>query len=216
MKLPREIRLMGQIAKRLKIWFQEHPDDKRYPSGTVALRFRNGISLKLELQVLFGEVLTWLRVNDNKEIACSLKRERDSFLSGLQAVEQAIERGDNPPFELIELRSKITGLIGMLEHTAKVLTDNLTPEKEQNAKRIIAAILISLIMILLFEFFVYRGSVTWLKNHPRSYGIQGSVIFLIPCLIFGFFKPAWRKWCWGTASLAFLALILSLLGGRTR
>lgn len=126
--IPREIKLMKQIAEHLKMWFQEEPEDRHYPSGTVNLSIRNNISLRLELEYL-DEVLTWLRVNDHKEIARSLEHERDSFLSDLQAVEQAIERGDNPPLELIELRSKITGLIRTLEHTAKVFTEKLTPEK---------------------------------------------------------------------------------------
>jgi hypothetical protein len=80
-----------------------------------------------------------------------------------------------------------------------------------NAKRLVSAVLISSIMILLFELSVYFGPITWVKNHPRSYGIQGSVICLIPCLIFGFLKPRWRKWCWGTAAIAFLVGLLSLL-----
>jgi hypothetical protein len=84
-------------------------------------------------------------------------------------------------------------------------------ETEGNAKSIVAAIVISFVMILLFELSVYFGLVTWVKNHPRSYGIQGSVICLIPCLIFGFLKPRWRKWCWGTAAIAFLVGLLSLL-----
>ncbi len=124
--IPREIKLMKNIAKNLKIWFRDNPDDKYYPSGTVPLRLRNGISLKLELWVHFEKVLTWLRVNDYKKIAHSLEQERDSFWSDLEAVEQAIEDGNNPPLELIELRSKITGLIGDLEHKAKVITDKLT------------------------------------------------------------------------------------------
>ena len=84
-------------------------------------------------------------------------------------------------------------------------------ERKQDAKRIIAAILISLIMILLVELFVHFGPVTWFRNHPHSYGIQGSIICLIPCLIFGVFKPGWRKWCWGTVAIAFLVGLVSLL-----
>jgi phosphatidylglycerophosphate synthase len=56
---------------------------------------------------------------------------------------------------------------------------------------------------------------TWLKNHPNTYGLQASIIFLIPSFVVGLFKPQWRKWCWGVAGLAFLGVILSLLGGRS-
>jgi hypothetical protein len=55
-----------------------------------------------------------------------------------------------------------------------------------------------------------------LRNHPQSYGLTGGVIFLIIFFVVGFFKPQWRNWCWGVAGIAFLVLILSLLGGRSR
>ena len=87
-------------------------------------------------------------------------------------------------------------------------------EKEQSAKKIIAALLISLLIICAFILSVWLIPFlpfTWVINHPRSYGIQGSIICLIPCLIFGIFKPKWRKWCWGTAAIAFLVGLLSLL-----
>jgi hypothetical protein len=93
----------------------------------------------------------------------------------------------------------------------KLLASKQEPEeKEQKAKRIIAALLISLIMILLFELFVYFGPVTWFRNHPHSPGIQGSIDCLIFCMAVGFFKPRWRKWYWG-AAIAFLVGLLSLL-----
>ena len=57
---------------------------------------------------------------------------------------------------------------------------------------------------------------TWLKRHPHGYGLTGGVIFLILFFVLGLFKAEWRQWCWGVAGLAFLVLILSLLGGRSR
>ena len=85
-----------------------------------------------------------------------------------------------------------------------------------NRKTPIVAIIIFLIVDSVFELLVYFVPFTWLKNHPNSYGLQVSIIFLIPCLIVGLFKPQYRKWCWGVAGLAFLLLIVSLLGGRSR
>jgi len=61
-----------------------------------------------------------------------------------------------------------------------------------------------------------RRIIVRLRNHPHSYGLTGGVIFLILFFVVGFFKPQWRNWCWGVAGLAFLVLILSLLGGRSR
>jgi len=86
-------------------------------------------------------------------------------------------------------------------------------ETGQKTKVTIVAIIISLLIICAFELSVWLmpfTPFTWLKNHPRSYGIQGSAICLIPCLVFGFFKPRWRKWWWGTA-IAFLVGLLTLL-----
>jgi hypothetical protein len=85
---------------------------------------------------------------------------------------------------------------------------------ERNTKRIVAAFLISLLIICAFILSVWLipfTPFTWFRNHPHSYGIQGSIICLIPSFIFGFFKPDWRKWCWGTAAIAFLVGLLSLL-----
>jgi hypothetical protein len=86
-------------------------------------------------------------------------------------------------------------------------------ETGRKTKVTIVAIIISLLIICAFELSVWLmpfTPFTWLKNHPQSYGIQGSAICLIPCLIFGFFKPRWRKWWWGTA-IAFLVGLLTLL-----
>jgi len=86
-------------------------------------------------------------------------------------------------------------------------------ESEQNRKTTIFAIIISFILDLVFELLVYFVPITWVKNHPNSYGLQGSIIFLIPCLIVGLFKPQSRKWCWGVGAIAFIVLLLSLMGG---
>jgi len=126
--IPRAVQLMETIARELKMWFQDAPGDEDYPSGTVDLRNRNGVSLNIELLYL-DELLTLLRVNNHKEIARSLEQDRDRFLPDLQAVEQAIEIGEGPPFSLTELKMKITHLIGTLEYTAKYFGDKLTPEK---------------------------------------------------------------------------------------
>lgn len=55
----------------------------------------------------------------------------------------------------------------------------------------------------------------WVKNHPHSYGLIGCIIFLMLFFVLGLVKAQWRNWCWGTAGVALLVLILSLLGGRS-
>ena len=115
-----------------------------------------------------------------------------------------------------DLFNDIPEMAGELRRVAKLLKEDQKPaETEQKAKRIIAAIVISLIVIVLFELLVYRVPIGWLKNHPNSYGLQGGIVLLILSSIFVLFKPAWRKWYWKTALLALVVLILSLLGGRS-
>ncbi len=87
-------------------------------------------------------------------------------------------------------------------------------EKGQKAKTTVIATIVSLSIIFIFVLSVWHipfAPFTRIKNHPHSYGIQGSIVCIIPCLILGFFKPNWRKWCWGSAALALLAGLLSLL-----
>jgi len=89
-------------------------------------------------------------------------------------------------------------------------------ETGQNAKATIVAVIISLIIICIFLLSVWLipfTPFTWLKDHPNSYGLQGSTICLITCFVLGLFKPQRRKLYWGGAIIAFLGVLLSLLGG---
>ncbi len=83
----------------------------------------------------------------------------------------------------------------------------------QNNKVTILALVISCVAVSAVELSVYLVPLNWVKNHPNSYGLQGSIIFLIPCLIVGLLKPQYRKWCWGVGAIAFIVLLLSLMGG---
>ena len=125
------------------------------------------------------------------------------------------ERNYDTP--ITKFRRCLKKLFDELNHIGQLLEKDLaaeTPvETKQNRKTTIVAIIISLIVDLLFELLVYFIPITWVKNHPNSYGLQGSIIFLIPCLIVGLFKPQYRKWCWGVGAIAFIVLLLSLMGG---
>jgi len=101
----------------------------------------------------------------------------------------------------------------LIEQALERVKDEKSAETKQNRKTTIVAIIISFIVDLVFELLVYFIPITWFKNHPNSYGLQGSIIFLIPCLILGLFKPQYRKWCWGVGAIAFIVLLLSLMGG---
>ena len=110
-------------------------------------------------------------------------------------------------FECVKAQHQSGGKAGDAEKPA---------ETKQNTKATVVAVIISLIIICIFLLSVWLipfTPFTWLKDHPNSYGLQGSVICLITCLVVGFFKPQWRKWWWGGAIIAFLGVLLSLLGG---
>lgn len=124
---------------------------------------------------------------------------------------------------IIRLEGETKGLVKDFQVCAEMAQRDATPEQpaetRQNTKTTIVAIIVSLILsciFLLSVWYVPFTIFTCFKNHPNSYGLQCSIVFLITCLAVGFFKPQWRKWCWGTASLAFVVLILSLLGGKSR
>ncbi len=112
------------------------------------------------------------------------------------------------------LAKKLRLVEGIIESRREQIENSKKPaETEQNRKTTIVAIIISFIVDLVFELLVYFVPFTWVKNHPNSYGLQGSIIFLIPCLIVGLFKPQYRKGCWGVGAIAFIVLLLSLIGG---
>jgi hypothetical protein len=94
---------------------------------------------------------------------------------------------------------------------SKQLSIEKPVETEQNGKRIVLVVGVSLVLIVLFELFVWYGPVNWIRNHSHTFGIQASIVCLIPCLIAGILKPTWRKWCWGVAGISLLVGLLSLL-----
>jgi len=115
-----------------------------------------------------------------------------------------------------QLKGSAYELADTVREIAKQASQELIAEKpaeteQTNAKSTFHAALVSSLGILAFILCVHRIPITWLKDHPHGLGLQGSIIFLIPCLVVGYFKPQYRKWCWGAAALSFLVLIISLL-----
>jgi len=146
----------------------------------------------------------------NPKLGQDIKSKCDKLLSGAKLVEDLIEvNATEARLKEIELLAPARRLISRFQQIAQ----NAREETEQNRETTIVAIIISLILVFLFELLVYFVPITWVKNHPNSYGLQGSIIFLIPCLIVGLFKPQSRKLCWRVAAIAFVVLFLSLLGG---
>ena len=190
-----------------------------------ARRFAWGMSGKTDSPEpkfqLPGKELITLAIVKNEIDSCS--NPGDSGESGLfpkNLATQFIGKIKLPMY--IQRRNTIKKILAAVlahlsEHFSEEIETKSSPEQpaetKQNRKTTIVAIIISFIVDLVFELLVYFVPFSWVKNHPNSYGLQGSIIFLIPCLIVGLFKPQSRKWCWGVAGLAFLLLIVSLLGG---
>lgn len=107
------------------------------------------------------------------------------------------------PRKFIISRNDATALAKTLRHVGKLAREELAAEKPAETEQDTTPAKL-------------RRIRAWFKKHPHSYGLQGGSIFLILSLVVGLFKPQWRQSCWGVAGLAFLVLILSLLGGRSR
>ena len=95
----------------------------------------------------------------------------------------------------------------------KESSDKARLEKSTNAYAITAASAISLVLVGIFEILIHQISWQWLLQHQNSYGLQGAFDILLALTTFGFFRPKWRKWCWGGGLFAILLIILQLLGG---
>ncbi|HIJ71871.1 MAG TPA: hypothetical protein HPP87_10985 [Planctomycetes bacterium] len=159
--------------------------------------------------------------------AAKFKALRQYFQKGIQ------RKSNDPNSELFKTAREALGLLDQIEVDISSATDHqmlkyeslfdlytelLRAELEKpaeteqtNAKSTFLAVLFSFLGILAFVLWVHRIPITWLKDHPHGPGLQGSIIFLIPCLVVGYFKPKYRKWCWGAAALSLVVLILNLL-----
>jgi hypothetical protein len=177
-------------------------------------------AIATSLKELYNEF--WEDVGNHIECYKRSKKRQQEDIPPSTLIGESIENVFWVPTLFLE--GAVATLIRRLRHIAEIVRQELPAETqpasghaetEQTAKRIIAAIVISLIVIVLFELLVYRVPIGWLKNHPNSYGLQGGIVLLILSSIFALFKPAWRKWYWKTALLALVVLILSLLGGRS-
>jgi hypothetical protein len=201
--MPHEIDVIEQAAHELGK-FREHIAEK-HPNGLgcyISLHFVFETSVDKAVDILLAK---------KTSLGENIKKECDNLLKNAQLVDNLYKKNESEArIKETEILVSVRRLISRL----KQIAHNARAETEQKAKRIIAALLISLLMICAFILSVWLipfTSFTWVKNHPHSYGIQGSIICVIPCLIFGFFKPEWRKWCWRTAAIAFLVGLLSLL-----
>jgi len=93
-----------------------------------------------------------------------------------------------------------------------------TLERREDDRRygIIKALVLSVLLIVGFEWLVYGMPFDWLRNHTNSYALQAGVDGLIVSLMVGLFRPRWRKFWWVNVLVALVVLVISLLGGPSK
>jgi hypothetical protein len=69
-------------------------------------------------------------------------------------------------------------------------------EKAKDGATAALAIVLSLVLIMIFELAVYVLPWVWLRDHANSYGIQVGVDVAVLAIMLGLFKPRWRKVLW--------------------
>jgi len=127
-------------------------------------------------------------------------------LSGLEALYHMLEDKEDFEYSTLSLDSMDTS------------SENASfPKIQQDANTYatIAAFSLSFNIIAIFEFLVYRIPWQWLVMHPNSYGLQLTFDSIVTLLVLGFFRPEWRKWCWGgSAGVGGIILVLlQIIGG---
>lgn len=214
---PDETKTIKELADRLDEWTNRR--EPKLPEHIGHIHFYG--SLKKAVDNLPDLVLTLLRSIMPEQLD-PIQKDLDDLYEKAKAVDhERSESGGEANILKCQAQAAAASLVkklrlveSIIESRREQIEHSKKPaETEQNRKTTIIVIIISLIVDLVFELLVYFIPITWVKNHPNSYGLQGSIIFLIPCLIVGLFKPQYRKWCWGVGAIAFIVLLLSLMGG---
>jgi hypothetical protein len=75
----------------------------------------------------------------------------------------------------------------------------------------LASIMLSIILIAVFELLISLIPGASLTRYRNRYGLQAAIDSLLLFIIVGFFHPHRRSWFWGVGALALLGTILQLL-----
>lgn len=206
MKKSEAVKLMNQMAEKLERFADDNTRLTRSLTGRLT-----GALLPADID----DVLGYLQ--NNAPNIVTVRQYYDELISLAKDIDRLVAESGASPLEsanklMSKLRYQAHRLARTLHETGQDLTRQKPSETKQNHKTTIIAIIISLFIICIFEFLVHIVPLTWLKNHPNSYALQGSIICLIPCLILALFKPR-SRWWWGSVFFALLAVLLSQLGG---
>jgi len=227
---PDVIKSLNAFADSLKTWMSDKEKwESIFDNSSPPLGCHLHISQQTTgFEAALEEILFY-----KPEIGKSLEKDYIAIVSSARTIDDKVKECQFPSIEKLDFLSEgerhwisdyltafqvnLSLFERKIRHIAKLVRDEFAAvkpaETKQNRKTTIVAIIISFVVDLVFELLVYFVPITWVKNHPNSYGLQGSIFFLIPCLIVGLFKPQYRKWCWGVGAIAFIVLLLSLMGG---
>jgi hypothetical protein len=100
--------------------------------------------------------------------------------------------------------------------SAELMRERTAREQaERRAARMLLfiAVIGVLVAVAGFEFVIQTTPLTWVVQHPQSYGLRAAFYTTMLLGILGWVRPTWRKWCWGTGVVTFLGVIYQLLGG---
>jgi hypothetical protein len=75
----------------------------------------------------------------------------------------------------------------------------------------IASIMLSIILIIIFELLISLIPGGWFFQHRTRFGLQVAIDTLLLFIIVGLFHPHKRSWFWGAGALALLGTVLQLL-----
>ncbi len=88
----------------------------------------------------------------------------------------------------------------------RILVAESSKEKAESQVRLFKSITLSIILVVLFEFLIYKFNFIWLINHQKTIGVQGLVDCLLVISSFAIFFPNQRK------ILLISALIPAIIG----
>lgn len=154
-------------------------------------------------------------MEEKAAIEKQLKAERAQRGGGEKELEQAYEKKEK---ELESLKKAISDkkeeVRIAIEKEKQAREDLKKAERKSEVYNSVFGCVLSLILIILFEYIIHKIPWHWLLEHKNSYGLQGAFDFFIFSSALGLFKSKWRKLLWsGSLVFSIILVILSLLGG---
>ncbi len=175
-------------------------------------------ALVAENATLLEEVVSLKDQTEKERLSRSeLEEERDSLLgSHLEANRKIDELSTTLSSERTESQKSVSKLQNDVEEAQRVAKE-AQRRLESNAVTvsIVAAFVCSGVCVVASEYLIQQYDWHWLLTHPNSYGLRAMVYMAILSFFLGWFRPVWRKvFWWGSVGVvAFLVIIVSLLGG---